>query len=149
MTYSDSRNNTAQCLLKQRGFKSGITPGEKIFLLTHFLDLGKISDDKEKALSEAALRYDPNTLHNGRGDAFRHCYLSALLTRDVGAESALELTSLHEDWCGNPEAERVMDLHNNAIGIAIGKMVSTDFRDQALADLCQKAEAEGKLKTLF
>jgi hypothetical protein len=42
-----------------------------------------------------------------------------------------------------------MDLHNNGVGIAIGKMVSQDFKDQALADLCQKAGTEGKLKTLI
>lgn len=146
---SDRRYNTAQCLIRLKGVKTQITPAEKIFLLTNIVDYATISSDKDKALSEARLRYDASTLLNGRGDAFRHCYLSALLARDIGAEKALELMTLHESWCGNPEDQLEMDMHNNTVGVAIGKAVPKNFRDQALADLCQAAEAAGKLKTLF
>lgn len=148
MTLTDSRNTPVACLFKQQGVLTRITPGEKVFLIRNITDLGIIDEDKNKALNEAAARYPRESLHNGIGDAFRHCYLTALLTRDIGEARALELTNLHEDFCGNPEDERTMDLHNNSVGAELGRGLDKSFPDASLADMCATAASSGRLKML-
>ena len=60
--------------------------------------------------------------HNNEGDAFKHTYMSAELTLWLGAELAYKIGVYQED--SNPYntgAERHMDLHNDSVGIEIGK----------------------------
>ena len=77
--------------------------------------------DADKALLVARENYPANTLHNGIGDAFRHCFWNALMTLSVGRTSAKKIADLHEDVnTTGPEAERIMDLKNNEIGRQAG-----------------------------
>ena len=66
---------------------------------------------------------EPNhTSHNNEADAFKHTYMSAELTLLLGATAAYTIGVLQED--SNPyntPAERHMDLHNDSVGISIGK----------------------------
>lgn len=66
---------------------------------------------------------EPNhTSYNNEADAFKHTYMSAELTLWLGANIAYKLGVMQED--SNPyntEAERRMDLHNDSVGIEIGK----------------------------
>lgn len=71
-------------------------------------------------MAETVRLFERSGLHNGRCDAFRHCYWSALLARDLGAGNARSFTTAHENYSGNPPKERAMDLHNNGVGIRIG-----------------------------
>lgn len=75
----------------------------------------KVQGHANAALAEAA-RLFPKSLHNGRGDAFRHCYWSARMTSDLGASEALGFGDRNEDFDGNPVLEKNMDLRNNTIG---------------------------------
>lgn len=124
-----------------------LNASEKLTLALMPLSVGKIQDDAEKALAEAKRRFDPSTLHNGRGDAFRHCYWAALMTRDIGFLNTKSITDAHEDGPGNPRAEKDMDLHNNLQGILIG-LGHKKSSDKELADLCEAALRVGKLKVL-
>jgi hypothetical protein len=131
--------------LKIKGIFTDLTPAEKLYLLTHFWQVSTIKGDAEKALAEAQKRFSTG-LHNGPGDAFRHCYWSAMLARDIGADNAKTFTDAHEDWSDNPPDEKAMDLANNKVGIEIGKNNPSDS-DQMLADRCQQALTDGKLTT--
>jgi hypothetical protein len=74
----------------------------------------------QDALSYAE-QYFPGTTHNGRGDAFRHCYWSARMTIEDGAGTAERIATHHEDTeSGQPAIERTMDLSNNDIGRSVG-----------------------------
>jgi hypothetical protein len=73
-------------------------------------------EDANTSLSAAKRLFPENTLHNGRGDAFRHCYWSALMTIHMGAGEAAGFGDRHEDVGSNPYLERVMDQRNNAVG---------------------------------
>jgi hypothetical protein len=67
-------------------------------------------------------------VHNGRTDAARHAYLSALMTADWGVVDAEGLGSAHERSNynnGAPHNECVMDLENNLRGRVIGGMHTT------------------------
>jgi hypothetical protein len=59
--------------------------------------------------------------HNGKGDAFKHAYWSALMTFYYGEPWAKALGNAHEKRPNNPKIEKRMDLHNNAVGRGHGK----------------------------
>jgi hypothetical protein len=129
-----------------KGVLSGLTPAEKIYLALHPHQIAVIRADADKALAEAQRLFPGATLHNGEGDAFRHCYWSALLGRDIGKNNAVQFTSAHEGFSDNPSGERAMDLHNNAVGAGIGG-ANSGSPDGAISLLCQNALSTGKLKT--
>ena len=43
--------------------------------------------------------------HNDKSDAFRHCFWSAILSRELGFMNALEFTTAHESSPTNPPNE--------------------------------------------
>jgi hypothetical protein len=125
-----------------------LTAAEQRFIASHPTLANKIKEDSFKARDEARVRFpDEASRNNGPGDAFRHCYWAALLTRDIGVNNALAFTEAHENFPGNPLDEKAMDLYNNTQGISIGngRKRATDVQ---LADLCAQALTDGKLKTL-
>lgn len=91
-------------------------------------------------------RFSGPGLHNGVGDAFRHCYWSALLARDIGPDNARSITTAHEGYSANPAGERAMDLHNNAQGIKIGSL-NPRMTDEQLSETCAQWLAIGRLVT--
>ncbi|RPB03962.1 hypothetical protein L873DRAFT_1799943 [Choiromyces venosus 120613-1] len=75
----------------------------------------------DEAINAARNSFPANTLHNGKGDAFRHCYWCARMTIDMGKDVAKIFGDLHEEGDDNPAAERDMDLTNNATGRQYGE----------------------------
>ena len=78
---------------------------------------------------------------NGPQDAFRHCHWSCRMTRVIGVDQARMVGDLHEVCGRNPEAERVMDLNNNAAGRVLG---SGSGNCRAL---CLEGVTDGTLQT--
>lgn len=126
-----------------RGIVTDLTPREKLYLLAHPHHALPIWEDKEKAMAVTLLIFGPGQ-HNNVGDAFRHCFWSALLARDIGPGNARRFTNAHEAFWNNPPREKVMDLHNNAVGIAIGRRIPHGT-DQVLAGQCILALNDGRL----
>ena len=101
--------------------------------------------DASTATTAAEVEF-PDTLHNGKGDAFRHCYWSALMTRHLGEAQAKIFGDLHENSeLEQPQEERAMDLANNASGRAIGT-ASAD--EDEVYEACYSAASQGKLVTI-
>ncbi len=98
-----------------------LTDAEKQYLILHPWNASKIEENARKALKKAEDIFGKGSLHNGSGDAFRHCYWSALLARDIGKEATKKFTSAHESRPGNPKKEKEMDSYNNDVGIEIGR----------------------------
>lgn len=76
---------------------------------------------------EKATELYPNSLHNGKGDAFRHCYWNALSSKFIGVNLTNQLTTAHEDkpfTYPYEQKEKDMDLYNNNIGQNIANYVS-------------------------
>ncbi len=69
----------------------------------------------EKANVMTNTLYPNGTNYQDDGDAFRHTYWSALLTRSIGATKAKQLTDAHETSTTDP-LDKEMDLRNNASG---------------------------------
>jgi len=103
------------------------------------------------AASAAAQSLFPSSLHNGKGDAFRHCYWNARMTIDFGADKAKTIADNHEDGSDGPEAEKNMDRSNNASGRKIGGSASGSNKEKKYASAktaCQNAANNGQLVTL-
>ena len=128
-----------------KGIVTGLTPREKLYLLTHPHHIGTIKENADKALAEAARQFPGPGLHNGPGDAFRHCYWSALLARDIGPDNAQTFTDAHEAYGDNPAGEKAMDLHNNGVGISIGR-ANQGATDGVLVGACINALNSGQLQ---
>lgn len=124
-----------------------LTQAERDFLWDHPLASMTFKENADKAFAEAAKRFPSNTLHNGEGDAFRHAYWNALMTKHESEALAKEFADAHETNPGQPAAEKTMDLHNNEVGRQIGKD-NPKATDEELADLVEKALKDGKLKKL-
>jgi hypothetical protein len=127
-----------------RGIFTGLTPQEKLYLLTHPHHISTIKENADKALAEARRQFRGGQ-HNGPADAFRHCYWSALLARDIGPDNAKTFTDAHEAYGANPAGEKAMDLHNNAAGIAIGR-ANPNATDAVLVGQCLLAVNDGRLQ---
>ena len=88
------------------------------------------------AAKKAEIKKDelyPNTItqpcnyHNGIGDAFRHCYWNALSAKLIGVSLTSQLTTAHEEvnfTYPYQIKEKIMDLHNNNIGINLASFNS-------------------------
>ena len=124
-----------------------LTKAEQDYIVWNPWDAEDVERNAKRALAEAQKRFGGGSLHNGAGDAFRHCYWSALLARDIGKEGAVQFTNAHEDFPGNPPKEKDMDLNNNTVGVEIGA-ASANVSDDALATKCFDALSAGKLKVL-
>ena len=83
--------------------------------LSRLLQLRYLVNGKS-ALDLAASLYPESGLYNGCGHAFRHAYFSGLNESSLGPTLAKSLGDAHEDFLGNPENEKSMDLYNNNLG---------------------------------
>jgi hypothetical protein len=127
-----------------------LTPAEKAVLawLTSQNPLAPliIKNSKEAAFAETTNRFGFNG-HNDQSDAFRHCFWSSMLARDLGLFGAKAFTDAHESDPTNPAGEKAMDLHNNSVGLKIGFYYFIPDSNTALSDKCFKALQNGELRT--
>lgn len=102
------------------------------------------TSEMDPAMAAAVARESRNA---GPADALRHCYLSALLARDLGYEDALTVLVAHEmnaEW-GSPASR--MDLHNNAVGLEIGVRMKTASEGD-LQEATMNAFLQGRLRVV-
>jgi len=106
-----------------------------------------------EALTAAEQNFPANTLHNGKGDAFRHCYWNARMTVDMGKDTAKTFADLHEEGGDGPQAEKDMDLANNASGRQFGEEAKSgggnnDDKYARALTKCKNAANSGALKVI-
>lgn len=109
-------------------------------------------DIYDEALKDTISKFPPEkfpgALHNGIGDAYRHCLVSCMMTQENGGFTAQLLGWANEkrgDWTHNQQCgERKMDDSNNATGRDFGKSASStsDCTSQ-----CLNATTGGSLVT--
>ncbi|GGM35277.1 DUF6973 domain-containing protein [Microbacterium saperdae] len=99
----------------------------------------------DTAAADAANRFSSTSLHNGKGDAYRHCYWNALMTRHIGANAAMKIAANHESLSSGPAKEKTMDTYNNAKGRTAGSNASSD---SAARSTCYTWANNGTLRTL-
>jgi RHS repeat-associated protein len=83
-------------------------------------------------------------LHNGPGDAYRHCVWSCLMTTKMGESTAKGFGDQHEEAGnrgGQPPAEEAMDRANNAQG----RMCGNEKNDKSCQQRCMDKYNAGGL----
>ena len=120
-----------------------LTDAEKDFVKEHPVVAWEFREAADTAFAEAKKRY-PSSLHNGKGDAFRHAYWNALMVRAEDEKLAKEFADAHETKAGQPLSEQTMDLHNNAVGRRIGLLYRRSS-DAEIAKAVERALASGQL----
>ncbi len=122
-----------------------INPHEWKVIFEHPLEALKVKTAVDHAVEEVE-RLELDGEHNGEGDAFRHAYWNALMTKRIGADIAGAFATAHETGSTNPEAEQMMDLHNNEIGRRIA-LENPEATDAELSRLVLRALQTEKLVT--
>ncbi len=96
-------------------FEEKLTDAEVDIIAKHPLRAPRLLEIKDDAESTSARASQAD--EEVPQDAYRHILWSYLLTQAYGAEFAEQVGDAHEQGdTGNTQAEREMDLHNNAIG---------------------------------
>ena len=132
---------------------SNLTPAEKAVIASMAANpitavkIPFIKLSKDTAFSETTRRFGFNG-RNDQSDAFRHCFWSSVLSRDIGYFWAKAFTDAHETNPDNPANEKEMDLHNNSVGLKIGFYYFIPDSNSSLSDKCYKALQNGELKVL-
>jgi len=135
--------------VRMLGQSTFITPGEYELLLNsdgeinnwRLFQMGSLA---RHALNTTAQLFPGESLHNSRADAFRHAYWNALMTQTFGADYAQAFTTAHESSPDSIREEQFMDLHNNAVGRAIGS-ANPYMRPEMLQKLVMNALTNGDL----
>ncbi|MFF4951939.1 DUF6973 domain-containing protein [Streptomyces chattanoogensis] len=129
------------------GYPGGMNEAEFRFcsVPSHVSICNKASDHAKKALAEAQRRYSGSSLHNGRGDAFRHAYWNARMTKDMGAGTAKGFADRHEQTPGQPAIEKKMDLFNNDKGRSLDPKPSS-YPDAS--ERCSYKARHGQLRII-
>jgi hypothetical protein len=92
-------------------------PAQALLALRHPLDAASALAAANAARKSADSLFTEAQLLNGVGDAYRHALWSYRMTISIGAQRAKEFGDAHErSEAPNPNAERLMDLYNNAVG---------------------------------
>lgn len=89
---------------------------------------------RNKAIEDTQF-YFPNNCGDGDyGNAFQHCYWTMLLCYSTTPEFALDFTTAHENYDGNSELHKNMDLTNNKVAYDY-YLINTPLADSQCAML--------------
>ncbi len=133
----------------EQDYKGRMSTSERAIFdsMSRFKQLGYLLN-AQKATWKAEELY-PNSLYNGKGDAFRHAYWNGLNVILLGNTLATNLTTAHEDkpaMYAYSYKEKQMDLFNNAVGRTKRNWLSDGFG--SLTESIQNAMANGELRYL-
>ncbi|GAA1480693.1 hypothetical protein GCM10009624_11330 [Gordonia sinesedis] len=131
------------------GFKASLMTPEEATMLKSLLSSGgafalkNFYDARSLADQVAKSRFPEKSQNDGHGDAFRHAYWNALMTREFGEAWTNSYATAHERLGGNPANREAMDLYNNEIGRKVARTNPNASPDE-LADLVAKEVKEGR-----
>lgn len=123
-----------------------LTAEERWYIMLHPHHIDEIKSSKDVAYSETSTRFGKNGL-NDESDAFRHCFWSAWLAREIGFDGAKQFTTAHESGEGNNPKQKEMDLHNNALGLEIGRL-NPNASNGTISNLCMNEVTSGRAKVI-
>ncbi|WP_040738792.1 DUF6973 domain-containing protein [Nocardia tenerifensis] len=131
----------------------GTTQSERDYCMANAGDCLAADDAKNWATGVAEWRYqnNPRSLHNGVGDAFRHCIWAGAIAQRIGADRAATILSIHENKDDNPLDEWLMDTANNETGVRLGVESNSKGGGDTwgwIMNRCGALADGGKLRTL-
>ncbi|MGM0864553.1 MAG: DUF6973 domain-containing protein [Bacillota bacterium] len=119
-TMVDTSEVSIQAVDKYYGFGSfGVEPEEIAFFALHPILAPYAKTLADQAAESAQYRYKDYTLWQGNGDAYRHAFWSALMTKHIGRTFAYEAGYAHEGLktgAATSSLDKKMDISNNYQG---------------------------------
>ncbi len=120
-----------------------LTKEEKKLCILHPFKAIKVNNARKTAESKAKELYDGDSLWQYNGDAFRHAYWNALMTKSIGKKYAEKFATAHEST--SPDGlDKTMDLTNNRIGRDYGEN-NKKKSEAELAIIIRDAVSAGKM----
>ncbi|NRA65433.1 MAG: hypothetical protein HRU19_13180 [Pseudobacteriovorax sp.] len=105
------------------------------------IDLYNAYQISKTAFDKARSSY-PNGIEDGFGDAYRHALWNAMMANDLGAETAAEIGDGHENFPGNDDLKKEMDLHNNQLGRDVQKELTETLGRKPTQEELEKGVAD-------
>ncbi|AOW94144.1 hypothetical protein BFN03_19585 [Rhodococcus sp. WMMA185] len=97
-----------------------MTPEEVKMMMLLFHEhgpAGLVDLNRMKGAAESAAHEQfPESTADGHGDAFRHTYWNALMTKEFGGDWTADFATAHEGTGANSPHREAMDLYNNELG---------------------------------
>lgn len=129
-----------------------LTKTELELYAKHPLEAYKAKQCAIQARKAAKKYFAEYTLEQGNGDAFRHAYWSALMTKKIGADFAYQAGLAHENVLKGYDFSKLsddskMDISNNFRGRKYGKKYANKS-DKYLLRVVKKACTKGRLKRI-
>lgn len=131
------------------GFEAfGVKATEIALFARYPLYSSKAKSLADKALNSAANRYQKYTLWQGNGDAYRHAYWSALMTKHTTKTFAQQAGYAHEGYAVGSynsikDLDVKMDISNNTKGRTDASN-NKSYSDSQLANYIEKSVDNGK-----
>ena len=94
---------------------------EKTFVSNNPYKAYKMYSNQETAVTMSRGKYPDSDGRGTKRDAYRHAMWQALNVQSVGEEATREMANAHEYRDGQPLNDLIMDIHNNEVGIEIGR----------------------------
>lgn len=131
---------------------NGLTSAEMDLYSSHPIKAAKAKKAADAATKKTNTLYKPYCTYQGNGDAFRHAYWSALMTKKIDRAFAYDAGLAHEglteDYDFDKQSEdHKMDISNNYSGRKLGTKYS-DLSDAKLADKVKDYCSNGNLKRI-
>lgn len=119
---------------------------------SHPIKAAKAKSCADQAESSASNKYKAYTLWQGNGDAYRHAYWSALMTKKIDRNFAYDVGLAHEGLKSGynfdkQNADTKMDISNNYSGRKIGTSNSSKS-DSTISSVVKSNCSNGKLKRI-
>ncbi|MBU2923104.1 hypothetical protein KO504_17290 [Winogradskyella psychrotolerans] len=142
-------NESNSLILFEQDYKSRMSVSEKQIFesMSRFNQLGYLANAQKATWKSEELF--PNSLRNGKGDAFRHAYWNALNVILLGDNLAESLATAHEDQPPTytySYKETQMDLFNNEVGRSKHSWFSDGF--SSLTNSILNSITNGELRYL-
>ncbi|CCV64105.1 conserved hypothetical protein [Alteracholeplasma palmae J233] len=118
-------------------YYGGLTKEEFYLSVRHPFKALKVKKCVNKAYAKTTEFYVDDATYKKNGDAFRHVYWNALMTKEIGAEYAEKFATAHESE-SEDALDTLMDMKNNKIGRSLVKKYSKISDDE----IANKARTE-------
>lgn len=145
-------DGTTLALIRQvmPGFNPRLMTPEEVQMMVNLLGSNRglhkvktLFDAMSRADQAAESRFGKKGQDDGHGDAFRHAYWNALMTREFGADWTKQYATAHEGLGGNPANREAMDLFNNEVGRSVA-LAHPDASPDELAALIANEVDDGR-----
>jgi|HigsolmetaAR206D_1030411.scaffolds.fasta_scaffold00160_21 hypothetical protein len=121
----------------------GVKATEIVLFAKNPIDASRAKSLAEDALKEAQDRYKDYTLWQGNGDAFRHAYWSALMTKHINRDFAYEAGYAHEGYkTGSYDDIKSLDVKMDIKNNYSGRILGTKYKSKSDNYIAEKVADE-------